>query len=93
MNKNPFERRQYKEAYQQAINELFSLSALDIDTKNMLIRVNTQNIPKNPETPAYFNHDDIDTFVIITSANPLDLMTYTSPINAVNLNVRDGGFF
>ena len=37
--------------------------------------------------------DNIDTFVLSTSANPEDTIVYTSDVNDVNLNRIDGGFF
>ena len=52
---------------------------------DILLRTLTSSIPNNG--------DNIDTFVLSTSANPEDMIVYTSDINDVNLNRIDGGFF
>jgi hypothetical protein len=57
------------------------------NVQNILLRTNTERIidPNNP--------DNIDTFVMSTSANPEDVITYTSDTNTVSLNELDGGSF
>ena len=93
MSQNVFNRKQYTKANHQAITNLFALSSLNADAPNILLRINTQNVPEDPNTPEYFNYDDTDTFVMATSSNPKDHIAYLSPQNLVDLNVRDGGYF
>ena len=93
MSQDIFKRRAYTAKNHQALSILNSLTALNLDSSNILIRVNTLNLSADPNNPAYYNADDIDTFVFTTSANPQDYLQYTSPVNIVSLNVRDGGYF
>ena len=93
MSRNVFERRQYTTQHQAALSTLISLSALSVDTPNILVRFNTKNEPKDLTVPEYYKYDDTDTFVMITSAAPKDAIAYLSPQNLVDLNVRDGGYF
>lgn len=93
MNQNVFNRRQYTQKHHEALTTLHSLSSLNADVPHILIRINTENAPKDPTEPEYFRHDDKDTFIMATSAHPTDAIGYLSQKNLVNLNVRDGGFF
>jgi hypothetical protein len=93
MSQNIFNRRQYTKVRHQAITNLFALSALNADAPNILMRVNTHNLSADPSTPEYFNYDDSDTFVLATSSSPKDVISYFSPQDFVDLNVRDGGYF
>lgn len=93
MSQDVFSRRQYTKARHEAITNLVSLSALNADAPNILMRINTQNVPEDPMIPAYWQYDDTDTFVMATSSSPKDLISYLSPQNVVDLNVRDGGYF
>jgi len=52
---------------------------------NILVRTLSSSIPDNA--------DNIDTFVLSTSAKPEDVIIYTSETNKVDLNRVDGGFF
>ena len=93
MSQSVFNRRQYTKARHEAITNLISLSGLNVDAPNILMRINTYNLSADPSTPEYFNYDDTDTFVMATSSNPKDVISYLSPQNFVDLNVRDGGYF
>lgn len=53
------------------------------NTKDILIRVNTVSLTA----------ENIDSFVMETSAFPNDEIVYTSSNDAVDLSKRDGGFF
>ena len=93
MSQNIFNRKQYTKVRHQAITNLFALSTLNVDAPNILVRINTHNLSADPSTPEYFNYDDTDTFVLATSSYPKDHISYLSPQNLVDLNVRDGGYF
>lgn len=93
MSQNVFNRRQYTQQHHEMLTTFRDLSSLGVDTPHILIRVNTENVPEDTTLPEYYKYDDTDTFVMITSAHPKDAMTYLSPQNVVDLNVRDGGFF
>lgn len=93
MSQNVFNRRQYTQQRHEALTTLQNLSALNANAPQILIRLNTDNAPKDLNDPEYFKHDDKDTFVMATSAQPTDVIGYLSPKNLVNLNVRDGGYF
>jgi hypothetical protein len=93
MSQNIFNRKQYTKARHQALTNLLQLSALNVDAPNILVRINTQNIPEDPTVPEYYKYDDTDTFVMATSSSPKDHISYFSPQNFVDLNVRDGGYF
>lgn len=93
MSQNVFNRRQYTQRHHEALTTFQNLSSLGADTPHILIRVNTENIPEDGSVPEYYKHDDTDTFVMVTSAHPKDAMSYLSPQNVVDLNVRDGGYF
>ena len=93
MSQNIFNRRQYTKVQHQAMTNLFALSSLNVDAPNILVRINTHNLSADPSAPEYFNYDDSDTFVLATSSSPKDVISYLSPQNFVDLNVRDGGYF
>ena len=93
MSQDIFKRRVYSAKNHRGISILNSLTALNLDSSNILIRVNTLSLSADPNNPAHYNADDIDTFVFATSSNPQDYLQYTSPKNLLNLNVRDGGYF
>jgi len=93
MNQNVFNRRQYTQQYHEALTTFRNLSSLAVDTPHILLRINTENVPEDTTLPEYYKYDDTDTFVMITSAHPKDAMSYLSPQNVVDLNVRDGGYF
>ena len=93
MSQNVFNRRQYTQKQHEALTTLQNLSSLNINAPQILIRINTENAPKDLNEPGYFQHDDKDTFIMATSAQPNDTIGYLSQKNLVNLNVRDGGYF
>jgi hypothetical protein len=93
MSQNVFNRKQYTKVQHKAMTNLFALSSLNVDAPNILVRINTHNLSADPSTPEYFNYDDTDTFVLATSSSPKDVISYFSPQDFVDLNVRDGGYF
>ena len=86
MQKNVFDRIPFTKEDKQLIQQLYSLSGSSQFAKNnapyILMRVNTISLS-----------DNVDTFVLSTSAHPDDTIFYTSTIDVVDLSVRDGGFF
>jgi hypothetical protein len=93
---NSFNKKPFTSIHKQAFNTLQSLTGVTHSASNIMIRVNTMNQPldENADIPGReFFDDDIDTFVITTSADPENTIYYTSPVNVINMNVSDGGFF
>ena len=88
-----FNRRTFTKDHKKAIDMLYSLSALAANAPNIMIRANTASLSVDPSMPGSVHLDDIDTFVITTSADPENTIIYTSGKDLVDLNVRDGGFF
>lgn len=90
---NIFDRRPFTKDHEKAISMLYSLSTLAANAPNIMIRANTVNLSVDPSSPESVHLDDVDTFVITTSADPENTIIYTSGKDLVDLNVRDGGFF
>jgi hypothetical protein len=93
---NGLNKKTFTSAHKQALHALHSLSAVTNDAANVMIRVNTMNIPlaEDADIPGReFFDDDIDTFVITTSADPENFIHYTSPTNVIDMSVNDGGYF
>ena len=88
-----FNRRTFTAEHKKAITMLYSLSTLAANAPNIMIRANTASLSVDPSMPGSVHLDDIDTFVITTSADPENSIIYTSGKDFVDLNVRDGGFF
>ena len=88
-----FKRRTFTAEHKKAISMLYSLSTLAANAPNIMIRANTVNLSVDPSMPGSEHYDDIDTFVITTSADPENTIIYTSPTDIVDLSVRDGGYF
>lgn len=94
MSDDIFTRRTFTADDRRAITMLYSLSALAANAPNIMIRANTVNLSVDPSSPESVHlDDDVDTFVITTSADPENTIIYTSGRDLVDLNVRDGGFF
>ena len=93
MGNDIFSRRTFSSKHKQAITTLYSLSTIAQNAPNIMIRLNTVNLSVDHSLPEYAHYDDIDTFVITTSADPENTIIYTSPTNPVDLSVSDGGFF
>lgn len=93
MSSNIFNRRQYTTQMHEALTTLQNLSSFATDAPHILLRINTENTLEDTTLPEYYKYDDTDTFVMLTSAHPKDAMSYLSPQNVVDLNVRDGGYF
>jgi hypothetical protein len=58
-----------------------------------MIQVNTNNELVDSSSPLYVNPDDLDTFVITTSADSENTISFESVKNTINLNVKDCGYF
>ena len=93
MKNDIFSRRPFNLKHKEAFTTLYSLSTLAQNAPNIMVRANTQNLIVDTSLPEYSRYDDIDTFVITTSADPENTIIYTSPTNRVDLSVRDGGHF
>jgi citrate lyase beta subunit len=94
MDNSIFNRRPYTSKQQKALNIMYSLSGVAADEANIMLRINTLNLPASAVDLASFtNVDDLDAFVFTTSADPENTIIYESLVNTVNLNVRDGGYF
>ena len=94
MSNSIFDRRPFTAEHKKAIDLIYSLSALAANAPNIMIRANTASLSVDPSSPESVHLDnDIDTFVITTSADPENTIIYTSGKDLVDLNVRDGGFF
>jgi hypothetical protein len=91
---NIFDRRTFTAEHKKAISMIHSLSTLAANAPNILIRTNNTSLSVDPSSQRSMHLDDnVDTFVITTSADPENTIIYTSGKDLVNLNVRDGGFF
>ncbi len=90
---NIFNRKSFTKKYRGALNGVYNLSASVEDAPNIMIRVNTAQLSATPNLPGFEHYDDIDTFVVTTSADPENTIIYTSGKNDVNWNVKDGGYF
>lgn len=93
MSNDIFKRRTFTAEHKKAITMLYSLSTLAANAPNIMVRANTASLSVDPSMPGSVHLDDIDTFVITTSADPENTIIYTSGRDLVDLNVRDGGFF
>ena len=92
MSDSIFDRKPYTAVHKRAFDLIRSLSAVANDSEHIMIRKNIKH--ENVEaSPIYPNPDDLDTFVITTSADSENMISLESIKNTVNLNVRDGGFF
>jgi hypothetical protein len=92
MSNSIFSRRTFAPSHKKALDLFRSLSGVAVDDQNIMIRVNTSNLSAD-STNFPVQLDDMDTFVVTTSADSENLITYESVFNTVNLNVRDGGYF
>jgi hypothetical protein len=91
---NIFDRRPFTAEHQKAISMIYSLSTLAANAPNIMIRANTANLSVDPSSlESVHLDDDVDTFVITTSADPENTIIYTSGKDLLNLNIRDGGYF
>jgi hypothetical protein len=88
-----FKRKAFTAAHKQVLTTIRSLLTSVENAPNVVFRVNTVSLSVDTSLPEHANHDDIDTFVITTSAHPENPIIYTSTKNIVDLSVRDGGFF
>jgi hypothetical protein len=88
-----FNRKQFTSNHREAFDMLKSLSSISIDKAHVMIQINTKHENVDPDSPLYVNPDDLDTFVIATSADPENTISFESVKNVVNLNVRDAGYF
>lgn len=88
-----FKRKTFTAAHKQALTTLYSLSTIVEHAPNIMIRINTESLSADKTIPYQATFDDIDTFVITTSANLDNTIVYKSPTNLVDLSVADGGFF
>ena len=94
MSNDIFTRRTFAADDRRAITMLYSLSTLAANAPNIMIRANTVSLSVDPNIPGREYYDnDIDTFVITTSADQENTIIYTSGKDLVDLSVRDGGFF
>ena len=94
MSNDIFRRRNFTKDHRKAITMLYSLSTITANAPNIMIRANTVSLSVDPSSPDSVHlDDDVDTFVITTSADPENTIIYTSGKDLVDLNVRDGGFF
>ena len=76
----------FTEADRLAIQQLVSQTTFYVEHgPDILVRKLTSSIPNGA--------DNIDTFVMSTSAKPEDSIVYTSDTNKVDLNRTDAGFF
>jgi hypothetical protein len=90
---NPFKRKTFTAAHKQAFTTLYSLSTVVENAPNIMVRVNTESLSADKSLPWQAHFDDVDTFVITTSANSDNTIFYKSPTNKVDLSITDGGFF
>lgn len=93
---NHFNRKPFRNVHKEALHTLHSLSSVSTDAANIMIRANTMHVPlhEDADIPGReFFDDDIDTFVITTSAHPENFIHYTSPTNVIDTSVNDGGYF
>ena len=90
---NIFKRKTFTATHKRALTALYSLSTIAQNAPNVMFRFNTESLSADKTIPHQSTFDDIDTFVITTSANPENTIFYKSQTNPVNLNITDGGFF
>jgi hypothetical protein len=94
MSTSVFNRRTFSEKHKKALDLFNSLSGVAIDDQNIIMRRNVAHEIVDPTLPEYSGEvDDLDTFVMTTSADPENTISSTSVKNVINLNVQDGGFF
>lgn len=94
MSDDIFKRKNFTADDRKAITMLYSLSTLAANAPNIMVRANTVSLSVDPNIPGREHYDnDIDTFVITTSADPENTIIYTSGKDLVDLSIRDGGFF
>lgn len=81
-----FDRRHFLPEDKELLNRFLGLSgSVDYVVDNLpyaLLRVNTISLS-----------DNVDTFVLSTSAHPNDTIEYTAETDLVDLSIRDGGLF
>jgi hypothetical protein len=86
MNKGIFDRVSFTKEDREMLNLLKTLSGVsdfvEDNVQHIMVRKKTLELPGN-----------VDTFVIATSAHPDSEIFYTSSLDVVDLNTRDGGFF
>jgi hypothetical protein len=92
-NTSIFNRRQFTSERKHAFTALRSLSSISLDKAHVMIQVNTNNELVDSSSPLYVNPDDLDTFVITTSADSENTISFESVKNTINLNVKDCGYF
>lgn len=91
-----FDRTIYTEKVKSQYSMLSSITnELDEKFSNVLIRKNTQTVSSENYMPGAPDglFDDVDTFVITAVTEEENIIEYTSPVNIVDLNVKDGGYF
>jgi len=94
MSTSVFDRRSFTGKHKKALDLFNSLSGVAIDDQNIIMRRNVAHEIVDPILPEYAGEvDDLDTFVMTTSADPENTISLTSVKNVINLNVQDGGFF
>ena len=93
MKNDIFSRRTFNAKHKEAFTTLYSMSTIAENAPNIMVRLNTVSLSVDRGIPEYAHYDDIDTFVITTSADIGNTILYTSPTNIVDLSVRDGGRF
>ncbi len=94
MSSSIFDRKTFTGKQKKALDLFLSLSGVAIDDQNILMRKNTAHEIVDESLPEYQGvNDDLDTFVVTTSADPENTISATSVKNTINLNVQDGGFF
>jgi len=94
MSTSVFDKRTFSEKHKKALDLFNSLSGVAIDDQNIIMRRNVAHEIVDPTLPEYAGEvDDLDTFVMTTSADPENTISSTSVKNVINLNVQDGGYF
>jgi hypothetical protein len=95
MSSDLFNRTFYSSTLKRELTSLQQfLSSVQMDMADILYRTNTVHLPSSDmPIPTGIVLDDVDTFVITASSQEENIITYTSPVNIVDLNVRDGGYF
>jgi hypothetical protein len=79
-------RVRFTEEDKKAVSQLAVQTTFYTDNApNIVLRKLVSSVPDGS--------DNVDTFVMMTSAKPNDIITYTSETNEVNLNQVDAGFF
>lgn len=91
-----FDRTFYTEKIKAQYSALSAATlAVEESSSNVLLRKNTQTVSSENYMPGAptGSFDDVDTFVISAAEEQENIIEYTSPVNIVDLNVRDGGYF